>query len=126
MKAKSSNKSFGLLFFIVFTVIGLWPLIDGNNPRVIFFLIAIIFLILGLLNSKLLTPLNKAWVKFGEFLGKIIAPIVMAAVYFVVLTPISIIVRVFGKDLLKVKFSDKNNSYWTKRSKGIGSMDKQF
>ena len=103
MKAKSSNKSFGLLFFIVFIVIGLWPLIDGRNPRVIFFLIAIIFLILGLLNSKLLTPLNKLWGKFGELLGKIIAPIVMAAVYFLVLTPISFLTKILGKDFLKIK-----------------------
>jgi len=126
MQSKNNNKGFGLLFFAVFLIIGLWPLINGGGPRVIFFPFALIFLILGLINSKLLSPLNKAWVKFGEILGKIIAPIVMAAVYFVVLTPISIIVRLFGKDLLKVKFSDKNNSYWTKRSKGIGSMDKQF
>jgi hypothetical protein len=126
MKAKSSNKSFGLLFFIVFTVIGLWPLIDGRNPRVIFFLIAIIFLILGLLNSKLLTPLNKLWVKFGELLGKIIAPIVMAAVYFLVLTPISFLTKILGKDFLKIKFSNKTNSYWIKREKDPGPMNKQF
>ena len=126
MQSKSNNKGFGLLFFVVFLIIGLWPLINGGEPRVIFFPFAFIFLILGLINSKILTPLNKAWVKFGEFLGKIIAPIVMAVVYFVVLTPISIIVRVFGKDLLKVKFSDKNNSYWIKRSKDLGSMNKQF
>ena len=126
MQSESNNKGFGLLFFVVFLIIGFLPIINGNSPRVIFFPFALIFLILGLINSKILTPLNKAWVKFGEFLGAIIAPIVMAVVYFVVLTPISIIVRICGKDLLKVKFSDKNDSYWIKRKKDLGSMDKQF
>ena len=126
MKSRKNNKGFGLLFFVVFLIIGLWPIINGDSPRIIFFIIALIFLILALVNSKILTPLNKAWVKFGELLGKIIAPIVMAGVYFIVLTPISIIVRLFGKDLLKVKFSDKSKSYWIKRDKDLGSMDKQF
>ena len=126
MKSRKNNKGFGLLFFAVFLIIGLWPIINGDSPRIIFFIIGLIFLILGLVNSKILTPLNKAWMKFGELLGKIIAPIVMAGVYFIVLTPISIIVRLFGKDLLKVKFSDKSKSYWIKRDKDLGSMDKQF
>ena len=126
MKSRKNNKGFGLLFFAVFLIIGLWPIINGDSPRIIFFIIGLIFLILALVNSKILTPLNKAWVKFGELLGKIIAPIVMAGVYFIVLTPISIIVRLFGKDLLKVKFSDKSKSYWIKRDKDLGSMDKQF
>ena len=126
MKPKENNKGFGLLFFAVFLIIGLWPIINGENPRIIFFLFALIFLILGLINSKLLTPLNKVWVKFGELLGRIIAPIVMATVYFVVLTPLSIIVRIFGKDLLKVKFLENSKSYWIKRDKDLGSMDKLF
>ena len=126
MKTNENNKGFGLLFFIVFLFIGLWPIINGESPRLIFFLFALIFLILGLINSKILTPFKKAWVKFGEFLGRIIAPIVMAAIYFIVLTPISIAVRIFGKDLLKVKFSKKEESYWIKRNKDLGSMDKQY
>ena len=81
---------------------------------------------LGLKNSKLLSPLNKAWIKFGEILGSIIAPIIMAFVYFIFLTPISLIVRVFGKDLLGVKFNKKIDSYWIKRKKNIGPMNKQF
>ena len=121
----SSNRSFGLLFFIVFLIIGLWPLKNGLELNYIFIGISIIFLILGLMNSKILTPLNKIWVKFGEFLGRIIAPIVMAIIYFFILTPISLILRIFGKDLLNLKFS-KEKSYWTKREKNIGSMDKQF
>ena len=121
----SSNRSFGLLFFIVFFIIGLWPLKNDLELNYIFIGISIIFLILGLLNSKVLTPLNKIWVKFGELLGKIIAPLVMALVYFFILTPISLIMRIFGKDLLNLKSSEES-SYWIKREKNIGTMNKQF
>ena len=121
----SSNRSFGLLFFIVFLIIGLWPLKNDLELNYIFIGISIIFLILGLMNSKILTPFNKIWVKFGELLGRIIAPIVMAIIYFFILTPISLILKIFGKDLLNLKFS-KEKSYWTKREKNIGTMDKQF
>ena len=125
IKKKSSNRSFGLLFFVVFFLIGIWPLFKENDYRSWSLIISIIFLILGLLNSKLLKPLNNLWIKFGEILGKIIAPIVMMIVFFIVLTPLSFIVRLFGKDLLKLKFI-KKNSYWINRKKNIGSMKKQF
>lgn len=126
MKSKNSNRSFGLLFFIVFLLIAFWPLINGGSPRIIFLPIAIVFLLLGLINSKILTPINRLWIKFGELLGRVIAPIVMAVVYFVILTPLSFLIRISGKDLLKVKFSNKINSYWIKRDKDLGPMDKQF
>ncbi len=121
----SSNRSFGILFFIVLLIIGVWPIKNGNNPYYLILIISFIFLILGVTNSKFLTPLNKTWVKFGELLGRIIAPLVMALVYFIILTPISLLLRVFGKDLLNLKYS-KENSYWIKRDKNIGTMDKQF
>ena len=126
MKSKENNKGFGLLFFVVFLVIGLWPLLNGDPPRVYFFPFAFLFLILGLINSTILTPLNKAWIKFGELLGRIIAPIVMGVIYFIILTPLSFLVRFFGKDLLNLKFSNKVNTYWIKRVKDLGPMDKQF
>ena len=122
---KSSNKSFGILFFIVFTLYGIWPMLSSGDLRIWSLAIGVIFLILGLLNSKLLGPLNLAWVKFGEILGRIIAPIVMAFVYFCVITPTAIIIRLLGKDLLKVKFNTKS-TYWISRDKNIGSMKKQF
>ena len=122
---KSSNKSFGILFFIVFTLYGIWPMLSSGDLRIWSLAIGVTFLILGLLNSKLLSPLNLAWVKFGEILGRIIAPIVMAFVYFCVITPIAIIIRLLGKDLLKVKFNTRS-SYWISRDKNIGSMKKQF
>ena len=126
MKPQSSNRSFGLLFFIVFFILGLWPLKNGDNLNFYFIIVSSIFLVLGLINSKLLTPLNKLWIKFGEILGIIIAPIVMALVYFVILTPVSLIVRLFGKDLLGLKVLKEKDSYWIKRKKNLGSMKKQF
>ena len=121
----SSNKSFGILFFIVFLIIGLWPLYHSNPIRLWSVIVAVIFLILGLSNSRILSPFNKAWIKLGELLGKIIAPVIMFIVFFLVLTPLSLVVRIFKKDLLKLKYS-KEKSYWTKREKNIGSMKKQF
>ena len=126
MNKKSSNKSFGILFFVVFLGLGLWPLTNDNNPNIYLIIISIIFFILGLLNSKLLSPLNSFWIKFGELLGKMIAPVVMVIIYFLILTPISLMVRLFGKDLLGLKFSKQLKTYWMKRKKDLGSMDKQF
>ena len=126
MKSQSSNKSFGLLFFVVFLILGLWPLKNGENLNLYFITAAAVFLILGLLNSKLLSPLNKLWIKLGEILGIIIAPMIMALVYFVILTPVSFIVRALGKDLLGLKFLKNKETYWIKRKKNLGSMKKQF
>ena len=126
MHKKSSNRSFGILFFLVFLGFGLWPLTKEISPNIYLIIISVIFLILGLLNSKLLSPLNNLWIKFGEILGKIIAPIVMAVVYFLILTPISLLVRLFGKDLIEMKFNNNIKSYWIKRKKHLGTMDKQF
>ena len=126
MKSQSSNRSFGLLFFIVFIVVGLWPVIKGETANIYLILISLFFLIFGLINSKILSPFNKAWVKFGEILGLIIAPIIMALVYFIILTPISLILRMFGKDLLGLKFMKKQDTYWIKRVKKLGTMKKQF
>ena len=126
MKSQSSNRSFGLLFFVVFLIIGLWPLKNSENLNIYFLTASVIFLLLGLINSKLLSPLNKSWIKLGEILGTIIAPIVMALVYFVILTPVSLIVRIFGKDLLGLKFLKEKETYWIKRKKNLGSMKKQF
>tara|TARA_Y100000591_G_C21470043_1_gene515223 strand:+ start:90 stop:467 length:378 start_codon:yes stop_codon:yes gene_type:complete len=123
---KSSEKSFGILFGIVFLLISLWPLFSSNNLRLWALIISLIFFIITFLKPKILKPLNNIWIKFGEILGKVVAPIVMGIVFFVVLTPISLIVRAFGKDLLGLKITDKKNSYWIRRKKDVGTMDKQF
>ena len=126
MQKKENNKSFGILFFIIFLLIALWPLINSQSIRLWALGIASIFLVLGIINSKILTPVKKSWIKFGEILGLIIAPMVMALVYFIFLTPISLILRLFGKDLLGIKFNKKIDSYWIKRKKNLGPMRKQF
>ena len=126
MKSQSSNKSFGLLFFAVFVILGLWPLKNGASINIYLIIISIIFLILGLVNSKLLSPFNRSWVKLGEILGVLIAPIVMSLIYFVILTPVSLAIRIFGKDLLGLRFSKKKETYWIKRKKNLGPMKKQF
>ena len=120
-----SNKSFGIVFAVVFGLIAFWPLIKGSDIRFWSLIISIIFLFLGLINSKILTPLNKLWFKFGIFLGNFIAPIVMGIIFFFVVTPTGIIMKLLGKDLIKLK---KNNekSYWIEKKNIKSSMKNQF
>ena len=120
-----TNKSFGIVFFLFFLIVSLFPLFKDGNIRVWSLIIAIIFLILGLLNSKLLTPLNKIWFKFGILLGNFVSPIVMSIVFFVIVTPTSIIMRVLGKNLLNLK-KDNKKTYWVERSKIQSKMKNQF
>ena len=125
MEKIASNRSFGLLFFIVFLLIAFWPLLSGETIRIWSLIIGLVFLVLGAINSKILNPLKVLWIRLGEKLGRVIAPIIMALVYFIVLTPIGLLMRILGKDLLNLKYS-KEKSYWVKRDKNIGSMKKQF
>ena len=122
----SSNRNFGLVFFVVFLIVALWPLKSGEDFRSWSLVLSIIFFILGVLNSKLLTPLNKLWFKFGILLGSIVSPIVMGIVYFLVVTPIGIIMRLLGKDLLKTNKIKSVSTYWIKRDKQHSTMKKQF
>ena len=110
-----SNKSFGIVFFVVFLLIATYPLINGDEIRLWFLFISIIFLFLGLINSKILNPFNKLWFKFGIFLGKIISPLIMGIIFFLVVTPIGLIMRLLNKDLLNLKFN-KNSSYWIEKN----------
>ena len=122
----NSNRSFGIVFFFVFLIISLWPLTNENPLRVWSIFIAIIFLILGLMNSKLLTPLNILWFKFGVLLGNIVAPIVMGLIFFAVITPTAFIMKAMGRDLLNSKYDDKKKSYWINRDKSKSTMKQQF
>ena len=121
----SSNRSFGIVFFIVFLIISLWPLLNSNEIRIWSLIVSIIFLTLGLINSKALTPLNKLWFKFGIFLGNIISPIVMGIIYFAVVTPIALLLKVINKDVLSLK-KTKQASYWKNKEKYNSSMKNQF
>tara|TARA_A100000164_G_scaffold335916_1_gene328323 strand:- start:129 stop:518 length:390 start_codon:yes stop_codon:yes gene_type:complete len=120
-----SNKSFGIVFFLVFLLISLYPLINDGNLRIWSFVISIIFLILGILNSKILSPLNKIWFKFGLLLGKIISPVVMGIIFFIVVTPTGLILRLFQKDVLNLKYNN-NNTYWIEKSGPKSKMKNQF
>ena len=121
----SSNRSFGIVFFIVFILIALYPLLSGQEIRLWALIISAVFLILGLLKSKLLTPLNKLWFRFGIFLGKIISPIIMGFIFFLVVTPIGLIMRLLGKDVLNLKYN-KERSYWIEKDGPKSKMKNQF
>ena len=120
-----SNRSFGIVFFVVFLLIALYPLLKESDLRIWSLVISFIFLALGLSNSNLLTPLNKLWFKFGLFLGKIISPLIMGFIFFAVVTPIGIIMRILGKDLLNLKFN-KKKSYWIEKTGPKSKMKNQF
>ena len=120
-----SNRSFGIVFFVVFALIALYPLINNGEIRTWSVIISLIFLILGLLNSIILTPLNKLWFKFGIFLGKVISPLIMGIIFFLVVTPIGLIMRLLGKDVLNLKYNT-NKSYWIEKNGPKSKMKNQF
>jgi len=121
----SSNRSFGIVFFIFFLIVALYPLFNNEDLKLWSLIISIIFLILGLLNSKVLTPLNRIWFKFGIILGKIVSPFVMGIIYFLIVTPIGLIMRLFRKDLLNLKYDNKN-TYWIEKTGPKSKMKNQF
>ena len=120
-----SNRSFGVVFFAVFLLVSFYPLINGKDIRLWSLLISFIFLVLGLLNSKFLTPLNKFWFKTGIILGKIVSPLIMGFIFFAIVTPIGIIMRLFGKDMLNLKFNNED-TYWIEKKGPKSEMKNQF
>ena len=122
----STNRSFGITFSAVFLIIGIWPLLNNEPIRIWSIVISLIFLLFGLMNSTLLTPFNKIWFKFGILLGSIVSPIAMSMVFFIVVTPIGICMRLLRKDILNRKFDKNANSYWISRNKPSGSLKNQF
>ena len=121
----SSNRSFGIVFFVVFLLISIYPLINDKEIRVWSLIISLFFLILGLINSNILTPLNKIWFRFGILLGSFVSPIVMGLVFFLVVTPISLLMKLFGKDVLNLK-RNNSKSYWIEKSGPKSRMEDQF
>ena len=120
-----SNRSFGIVFFVVFLLISIYPLTNNENIRVWSLVISLIFLVLGILNSNILTPLNKLWFKFGILLGKIISPIIMGIIFFLIVTPIGLIMRLLGKDVLNLRYNDYK-SYWIEKTGPKSKMKNQF
>ena len=121
----SSNRSFGIVFFIVFLLIALYPLTYGGEIRIWSAITSLIFLVSGLINLKILTPLNKLWFKFGILLGKIISPVIMGIIFFLVVTPIGLIMRLLRKDVLNLRYN-KNKSYWIEKGGPKSKMKNQF
>ena len=120
-----SNRSFGIVFFLVFLLISIYPLINNESIRIWSLVVSLIFLVLGIINSNLLLPLNKLWFKFGIFLGKIISPIIMGIIFFLVVTPIGLIMRLIGKDVLNLRYNDYK-SYWIEKTGPKSKMKNQF
>ena len=126
MDKKSGNKSFGIVFFIFFLILSLFPLLKNNQVNFYFLVTALVFLVLGLLNAKILTPLNKYWVKFGDILGKFVSPIIMFFIYFFTVFPVNLLLRLFNKDVMYLKLHRKNKSYWIKKEVNDTNMNNQF
>ena len=122
---KSSSKSFGYLFFGLFLILSLWPVLNDNSINFLFLSISAVFLILTIFKAKILDFLNNYWIKLGELLGRVVAPIIMFAVFFVIVTPLSLLTKLLKKDLLNMRFND-SKTYWVNKLKKIDSMDKQF
>ena len=122
---KSSSKSFGHLFFGLFLILSFWPILNDSSINFLFLCISVVFFILTILKAKILDFLNNYWIKLGELLGKVIAPIIMFLVFFVIVTPLSLLTKLLKKDLLNMRFND-SKTYWANKVKKIDSMDKQF
>ena len=122
----STNRSFGIVFFIFFLILSLFPLLKNNQVNFYFLVTAIVFLVLGLLNAKILTPLNKYWIKFGDILGKFVSPVIMFLIYFFTVFPVNLLLRLFKKDVMYLKLHKKNKSYWIKKEVNDTNMNNQF
>jgi|TARA_B100000902_G_C27090435_1_gene803545 hypothetical protein len=121
----ASNKNFGIVFFIFFLICSLYPLLNNGSINPWLLSISIIFLILGLLNSKILKPLNILWFKFGILLGRVVSPLIMIIIFFLIVTPIGILMRLLAKDLLFLKYNDKK-TYWIEKTGPKSKMKNQF
>ena len=121
----SSNRSFGIVFGILFLILSLYPLLNDDNLNLIFLIFSIIFFVLGLINSKILSPLNFAWFKLGIILGKIVSPIIMSLIFFIIVTPIGLLMKLLKKDVLDLNFNNEK-TYWKKKTDSKNSMKNQF
>lgn len=123
---KQNNRSFGILFFIIFLIISIYLNNFDNTLTLLSLLLSFIFLVLGILNSKILGPMKKIWIKLGDILGLIISPIVMLFIYFSVIFLTGIILKILRKDILNLKIYSNQDSYWINRNQTNQSMDNQF
>ena len=125
-KTESSNKSFGLVIGSFLLILFIYLFFSKGNLDFYLLITSAIFLILGLLNSNLLTPLNKGWIKFGYLLGKFISPIILTLIYFVIIFPTKLILKICNKDILDLNLNKEAKTYWKRKEKSISDMNKQF
>ena len=125
----SSDRSFGMVFALVFLAVGIWVVLGGQSEGWFLLSGSALFLVVAMARPSILGPLNRAWAKFGILLGQVFNPLLLGVVFFLVVTPIAIIMRLWGKDSLHLKFKSDLESYWINRSPAgpkVGSMTKQF
>ena len=111
----SSDRSFGLVFAGFFLIIACWPLLHREEPRGWAFVISVVFAVIALLKPALLAGINRLWIKLGVLLGKVVSPIVLGVLFYCVLTPVGSIMRLTGKDALRLKRDHSMKSYWIPR-----------
>ena len=111
----SSDRSFGFVFAAVFSVLGLWPLVASREPRLWALGVAGAFLAVALVRPALLAVPNRLWMRFGVLLNRIVSPVVLAIVFYLVVTPMGLAMRLAGKDPLRLKARAPGASYWIPR-----------
>lgn len=125
----SSDRSFGLVFTAVFLIVGFWPLLSGNAIRLWALAVSAVFLALALLRPTLLHPLNRAWMRFGMLLHRVVSPVIMAVMFYLVFTPVGVVMRLLGKDPLRLRMEREAETYWISRTPpgpDPRTMPKQF
>jgi predicted membrane metal-binding protein len=110
-----SERGFAIVFTVVFVLVGLWPLLSGGPVRAWALLIAAAFLLAGFAAPGILAPLNRLWFRFGMALGRIVSPVVMGILFFGTVMPTGLLMRLFRKDVLRLRFDPAAESYWIPR-----------
>lgn len=112
----SSDRAFGIVFSIVFLIVGLFPLVGGGSVTWWPFAVSAIFLVAAVAFSSVLAPLNKVWTRFGLLLHRVTNPIIMGILFFIVVTPVGLVMRLFGKRFLHQELERGADSYWIRRN----------
>jgi len=125
-KTESSNKSFGLVIGSFLLIVFIYIFFNTGNLNFYLIIASAIFFVLGIFNSNLLTPLNKVWIKFGYLLGKFVSPIILTLIYFVIIFPTKLILKICNKDILDLNLNKEAKTYWKRKEESISNMNKQF
>ena len=123
---QGSDKGFGYVFSIIFLLIGSYPLLHGEVFKLWFMVLAFVFMMIALLKPSLFKWPNYLWFRFGILLGKVVSPVVMALIFFLVIFPTGLALRLFKKDILGLKIDKNKKTYWVHRDQPMQSMKNQF